>query len=169
LKIKIYKSTFLLWTALIVSTAAILGCGKSQEPAAPAAPAAPAESQLKIQPGFEYVYYRDGSCKEDDGRECIDGKMVVDLCSKNPGISIHAANGLGLSNSQFGLLVESGFEKATYRTYETGERACEVVISASGLIRGTSRRITVVAEPNIFKINSDGKLVLHYASYLYEQ
>jgi hypothetical protein len=120
-----------------------------------------------LKEGVEYKYYNDSSCsQETDKQVCMSRDNYFKLCQKNPSFTDSAVRMLGLSNSDFKILSEVGIDYLDYVINDTNQ-SCEVVISTSGIIRGSSKRITIHARPGVFRVNSEGKIFVTYAFYLY--
>ena len=121
----------------------------------------------KLTIGKTYKYYSGGSCSVEGADEvCVDKKTFIEICSLEPSITGLAVKMLGQSNSQFSLLSESGVS-LSYSIDAAATMPCTIRLNAVGLIGGTSRSITVVAEPANFIINKDGEPFVIYAIYRY--
>ncbi len=124
-------------------------------------------SQTQFQPkqGIEYYYYSDNSGRDTDKKKGLTSDQYKFLCENTKGVTSSMTFGAGLRNSQFGYLIENGsFDRwrVTYDSiYSQKKQGCRIEMTASGLIKGNSRRVNVTGYVHTFIVNDNGQILAH--------
>lgn len=118
--------------------------------------------------GVEYAYYDDGSCRAGSNKVCVTSNDFLQLCGQDKiQLSNYAVRTLGLYNSDFRILSQNSVRwKLNFDL--NASTPCALYVTASGILRGNSRQITILAIPNGFKLNDDGNLFISTLRFMYE-
>lgn len=117
----------------------------------------------EYKPGTDYVYFSDGSCKNNKERVCIDVKQAQYLCDNSSGVTNYLYDNLKYGNlgDRAATLFKDGSVGAF--NYSWNGRQCSANISAEGLYQGTSAKARLSGYVHTFMIDKDQKALVHGA------
>jgi len=111
--------------------------------------------------GMEYNYFADGTCRQERGVQCIDGKQAEYLCGKITGFTKGFEDSLKMSYIEKNReMFQSGNMSALSAKWNG--RRCIGEISADGTYHGTSTKVTVSGAISTFVVNPEHKSLAHY-------
>lgn len=165
---KIFRITLAIFILVAFVTYQIYKSGPSvvQSEKPSEKPPAVTPASLGLVSGVEYKYYSDGSCKPDLSSVCLDRDTYIAICSLKPKMGNKAMPSRFL-DPDFATLSEAGYEGEIYSINPESDRPCIAKLVASGMLNGTSRRVSIETQPMVFVVNSKGDLLVTYTHYLH--
>lgn len=125
-------------------------------------------SRIQFQPliGIEYYYYDDNSGKDTDTKKRLTSDEYKFLCENTKGVTKYMSRTPGLGNSDYGYLIENGDFDGWEVTYNSAydKKECRIKMTASGFMRGNSRRVTVNGYVLVFVVNENGQILAHWGT-----
>ena len=122
-----------------------------------------ANAQFQPKQGFTYYYYSDNSGTDTDTKKKLTPDQYKFLCENTTGITVLMSGTAGLGNGEFGYLIENGSFDRWKVTYNSAydKKECRIEMTASGFIKGNSRRVTVRGYVDTFVIKEKGQISAH--------
>lgn len=121
---------------------------------------APQSAKYNFVSGKQYKYYTDGSCRDGDNDVCIGKDEAKYLCERIYGYTKHF----------FDVITISGGDRAEtlFKAGNVGQLSsswqndrCAGMISATGMYKGTSAKVTYDGVINTFVISPKGEVLAH--------
>jgi hypothetical protein len=126
-----------------------------------------AQSKLKnMKRGVEYNYFTDKNHQDTEKEIYITKEDYKYLCENTRGITKFMSRTPGNGNSDYGYLIENGDFDGWKVTYDSAydKKECRIEMTASGFIKGNSRRVTVRGYVSTFITSEEGLILAHWGT-----
>lgn len=120
--------------------------------------------EIKLVSGKTYKYYSDGSCATKDNDICLSRNDYTSVCKSAKGVTNNAikVRAVLASRDEKALLEGGTFESINV---VWGDTKCFAFVTVSGIVDGTSKRLTIQGIASSFIVNSEGTILVSYFNF----
>jgi len=122
-------------------------------------------SKASLNPKTEYVYYDDGSCKDDTNKRCLNVNQFKQICDFSNGFTKAIRSGLGVYyKGDYAEFLSTGGTLAN-TSYGWNGRTCVISFNVTGTFKGTTHDKKFIGVVSSFIVTDSKEVLIHYASF----